>query len=654
MTSLRHMHPLTRRSFLRRLAVLSAAAWTTPLWTPATRRAMAQTRGTAAHPQGTTLERTIVTTGDGPYFRLAFGPPWPLQVRTDLAEPRPGREARRVALTSFLHVTDFQFPDAQSPARVEFLDRYGDEPTPSFLSSAQRPQEAVTIHACEAIIRQANEVAVGPITGRPLDFTISTGDNFDNKQLNELRWFLTLMDGGTIEPNSGDRNVFESVQTFDDVAHYDPHYYHPEPVGDPLGRTDDYKRTFGFPDYPGLMQAAGAPFTAAGLTTPWYSVYGNHDALVQGNEQPNPFYEAVAVGGTKILHPPPGWAPGDLYRGLVNGDPEAVRAFALAPSRPVAPDPDRRFVSPEEYVRFHLDAPGGPGPAGHGFTEDNLDPVHLYYTFEIIPGVRGITLDTTSPRTSEGSIGDTQLAWLEGRLVEVHSRCFDDAGTEVRTGNDDELVVLFAHHRAASMEPIQGQKEQGELERRHGGDELEALLHRFPNVIAWVNGHSHFNRVEARPDPAGRTGGYWDITTSAQLDPPQQARILELVDNRDGTLSLFTTIIDHAGPPQTAVGAHDVLGLAAISRELAYNDYQSDVSGAIGEPKDLNVELLVTAPFRLESTPPGRIREDRETTVAAVPVLPTTGSGLGAAGAALLGGAIALRGRRPAEAPTAR
>ncbi|MBS3940542.1 MAG: TIGR03767 family metallophosphoesterase [Actinobacteria bacterium] len=605
MTAPRHrpLRHMTRRDFGRRLAVLGAATWASPMWLAGHRQALAATHGVAVAPAGTTLERSLITTGEGPYFRLTEGPGWPIVVRSDLADPRRGREQRRVPLVSFLHLTDFQFPDVQSPARVEFLDRYADEPTPSFLGSAHRPQEALVIHACEAMNRQANAVGRGPVTGRPLDFTVCTGDNFDNAQLNELQWFLRLMNGGEIAPNSGDPDVFESVQSFTDPLGYDPHYYHPDPVADLRGQ-DNYKRHFGFPDLPGLLEASAQPFVAAGIDTPWYSLWGNHDVLVQGNAPANPVFEAIATGPLKVLAPPPGLAPGDLWRGLVEQDPGVVSRLGLAPARPVTPDPSRRFITARDYLEYHL-ASGG-RPRGHGFTEDNLDALTLYYTFDIAPQVLGIGLDSTSPQLADGSIGETQLRWLEARLTEAHSRYLDASGTEVRTGNDDRLVVLFSHHRADSMQAMQGADHAGRIEPRHDGATVEALLHRFPNVIAWVNGHSHTNRVAPRPDPLDRTGGFWDITTSAQIDPPQQARILEVVDNRDGTLSLFATVVDHAGPARADADRRDLLALAGISRELAFNDYQSDVDHLLGAPEDLNVELLLPAPFELEAPSPAR------------------------------------------------
>lgn len=42
--------------------------------------------------------------------------------------------------------------------------------------------------------------------------------------------------------------------------------------------------------------------------------------------------------------------------------------------------------------------------------------------------------------------------------------------------------------------------------------------------------------------------GFWEISTASHIDFPQHARILELVDNGDGTLSIFGTLVDHPAP----------------------------------------------------------------------------------------------------------
>lgn len=138
-------------------------------------------------------------------------------------------------------------------------------------------------------------------------------------------------------------------------------------------------------------------------------------------------------------------------------------------------------------------------------------------------------------------------------------------------------------------------------ERRVLGDEVVALLHRYPNTIAWVNGHHHVNEVTPMPDPRGLGGGFWDINTASHIDYPEHARLIEVVDNADGTLSIFSTMIEHAAGPTTDPDDLSVLGLASISRELAANDPQSDLAARLGQPDDLNVELVLVAPFDLST-----------------------------------------------------
>ena len=83
------------------------------------------------------------------------------------------------------------------------------------------------------------------------------------------------------------------------------------------------------------------------------------------------------------------------------------------------------------------------------------------------------------------------------------------------------------------------------LYRRYGGDrELEQIVAGYENVIAWLVGHSHANRVRAVAGADADHPGYWEIMTSAMADYPGQARVIELVDNGDGTLSILATLID--------------------------------------------------------------------------------------------------------------
>jgi hypothetical protein len=133
----------------------------------------------------------------------------------------------------------------------------------------------------------------------------------------------------------------------------------------------------------------------------------------------------------------------------------------------------------------------------------------------------------------------------------------------------------------------------------HLGADLEALLFEHPHVIAWVAGHSHVNAVESHANPAG--GGFWSIRVAAEADWPQQTRLLQIFDNEDGTLSIFGTIVDHAGdatapPSGTAAGSLSEQQLASIGRTLSANDTQNGAPNGEGQADDRNVELLVDDP----------------------------------------------------------
>ena len=79
-------------------------------------------------PAGTTLEQTLLLgpAGRGGYRPIAPGAGEPYLRRLDLAAGQAQPAGSRTPVVAFAHLTDIHIVDAQSPARVEYLDRYAD------------------------------------------------------------------------------------------------------------------------------------------------------------------------------------------------------------------------------------------------------------------------------------------------------------------------------------------------------------------------------------------------------------------------------------------------------------------------------------------------------------------------------------------------
>jgi hypothetical protein len=284
----------------------------------------------------------------------------------------------------------------------------------------------------------------------------------------------------------------------------------------------------------------------------------------------------------------------------------------------VPPDPERHLVSKKESMNLYRST-GKSNGHGFGFVDkasrDASDGYASYYSFSPRPGVRFISIDTTSEGgqvlvSDKGNLDDPQFQWLEEQLKKATAA--------------NELVVLFSHHAPGSMTadiPDENAKSCTVVDPKeapgcdgdprtstpiHLGTDVVDMLHNYPNVVAWVAGHSHENEITPFPAPDGQSG-FWSIRTSALADWPKQNRLVQIFDDRDGNLSIFGTVIDQAAgvdAPADGTNAANMStdDLASLSRVIGYNENQSgaEACGSIkcgeGQPEDRNVELLVKDP----------------------------------------------------------
>jgi len=597
-------------------------------------------------------------------------------VRTDMVNAKKGRANRRESLSFFGQLTDPQIADEMSPARLELIDPISGPTSAAWRPQEALGVRVFDSTIRNMNANNVSYVKDGNGKRAKLKYTVLTGDIADSAQKNEVEMFRETLEGGNVDPFSGklittedqakcrilggklsDTEVaalnekvknreYTGVQDFSDWPGQIPSRY--EGFLDPnLGATCNMFGYGAFPKFPNLMDAAQQKLDSKGLNFPWYITRGNHDTLVQGNVPSNKelsvgpvklSVESIATGCSKPW-PNDGvdpesakGLPGDqVFDWLTEPDQFGGVFNAMTALPAVPPDPDRRYVSKLEFKDMM-----GSKDKGHGF--GYVSPNQLkssnqnatYYGFTK-GKFRILMLDTNAEGGgSEGNIDDPQYKWLQKQLdkystVEVRN------GKVKRDKGRNKMIIVASHHTLETMDNATPDESAGvctdnmlpgcDSDPRNslplhfglsGAEPLDELLLQYPNVISYVNGHTHHNAVASYTRPKGSEyrGGFWEVNTASHVDWPQQSRTVEVMSNQDKTLSIFGTILNTAAsvkpvPPGTDAMKMSDSQLASLSRQLGANDPQmvaTTSGGGLGKKSDRNVELLLKDPRTLWKT----------------------------------------------------
>ena len=490
-------------------------------------------------------------------------------------------------LLNFFTMTDIHISDKETPAQAIYSaaveGTYGSTNT-----SAYSPVMLSTTHVLDAAVQTIN--ALHKTT--PFDFGISLGDDANNNQYNELRWFIDVMDGKRITPSTG--------------AHKG-------------ATTIDYQK----------------PYQSAGLDKDisWYQVIGNHDQFWMGTLLSTDYVRSVMVGNTVLDmgfvqlangQPFPTFDARGTYMGVVDGATpygDVIYAEAANATMPpvIAPDRNRRALSTNtsttlNWMKEFFNTTSK--PKGHGFTQANLDKDFASYSFEpkaSVP-IKVIALDDTckeNPYATDssyalGCLDQERYDWLinelnqgqaEGKLMIVAAHVpvgpqLNTPDAPVANGaplNDTVVTAFFSTCQGSATgaacptgDPIANNDPVPPYSVVTDASLLETL-HNYSNLILWISGHRHLNTVSPQPALAGQGPefGFWEVETASLRDFPQGFRTFEIKRNDNNTVSIFITNVDPAvqgtGSPADksrgyAIGAHRVAeGTVTDTTSRVYN-----------------------------------------------------------------------------------
>ncbi len=465
---------------------------------------------------------------------------------------------QKADLLHFFTVTDIHITDEETPAGACEVGYKGGN------SSGYASNMLYTTQVLDAAIQTVNAIHKKD----PFDFGIGLGDAINNTQYNEVRWYIDIFDGKVITPDSGDKD---------------------DPVPGPL---NDYQDSF----------------KSAGLdkSIPWYQTLGNHDHFGMGVYPVTDAIRQTYIGLDilnmgNVFTDPAGLNATGYYMGSIDGRTPFGTVFGAGPvadfpngiPQVLSADPDRRSLTSKEWMNEFFTT--STLPAGHGFSQANVDDDFACYTFEPksdVP-IRVIVLDDTQKDDDFDLRGHAYLdaeryAWLVNELNKGQA--------------EGKLMIISAHIPLLLMgfPPTTNSVVNSR--------QFLTKLSSYSNLILWVTGHRHRNVITPRPsiDPAysGPEYAFWEVETASLRDFPQQFRTFNIVRNSDNTISIFTTDVD----PAVKAGSP-----AAISRSYAIASSQIFNQQSFLPPSEgYNAELVkqldpqffdITAPTVAITTP---------------------------------------------------
>jgi metallophosphoesterase (TIGR03768 family) len=419
-------------------------------------------------------------------------------------------------LLRFFTITDIHITDEETPAQAIVFGYKGG------ISGGYSPAMLYSTQVLDAATQTINVLH----KQNPFDFGISLGDAANTNQYNELRWYIDVLDGKKINPDSGVKD---------------------DPVPGPLN------------DYQDEFQAAGLD-----KSINWYQTLGNHDHLWLGTSA-NDYIRQTSIGENilnlgNVFTNPLGVDSRGFYMGAIDGRTPygdiigagPVTAFA-EPPKVLAADPNRHLLSTAAWMSEFFNTSSSPN--GHGFSQSNVEAGFACYSFEPksnIP-IKVIVLDDTQ-RDDDPNVG----GYAHGSLDQER---YNWLASELDKGQAEGKLMIIAAHVPIGVElpnSFTGWSSISPVSQ----ETLIAKLHTYPNLIAWIAGHRHVNTVTAlkSPDSTHPELGFWQIETASLKDFPQQFRTFDIIRNSDNTVSIFTTNVD----PAVKDGS-----LAATSRSYA-------------------------------------------------------------------------------------